>query len=281
MKTISDITTLKSVLQEDRRGGASIGFVPTMGYLHEGHQSLMEQARKDNEIVVLSVFVNPLQFGPNEDFETYPRDIERDEKVARAAGVDYIFYPSVEEMYPKKPSISFHVHERAGVLCGTQRPGHFDGVAAVLTKLFNIVQPDRAYFGLKDAQQVAVIESLVEDFNIPVEIVPVKTIREQDGLAKSSRNVYLSEKERDEAPAIFRSLEKAEKAISEGEREAAAIRDIIISEIESNSGGIIDYIEVLSYPDLQPLKEIKGRIIMAAAVKFSRARLIDNKILTV
>lgn len=163
-----------------------------MGFLHEGHATLLEKARKENDIVVLSIFVNPMQFGPNEDFETYPRDLERDENVAANGGVDYLFYPTVHEMYGEEPSVKVVVQSRTDVLCGRQRPGHFDGVATVLTKFFNIILPDRAYFGKKDAQQVAVIDGLIKDFNFPIQLVAVDTVREEDGLAKSSRNVNLS-----------------------------------------------------------------------------------------
>ncbi|WP_409298112.1 pantoate--beta-alanine ligase [Peribacillus sp. SCS-26] len=280
MKIFREIKALREELK-NKRQGSTIGFVPTMGYLHEGHLALLKKARKENDILVLSIFVNPLQFGPNEDFDSYPRDMERDEKVAGEAGADYIFYPSVEEMYPASPTISVTVAKRTSILCGASRPGHFDGVAVVLTKLFNIVQPDRAYFGMKDAQQVAVIDGLVQDFNIPVDIVPVETVREHDGLAKSSRNVYLSESERMEAPAIYRSLLNAKEMALGGETKPDAIADMVSGKISRETSGILDYIEVLSYPDLERIDSLKERIIIAAAVKFSRARLIDNIIFTI
>ncbi|PLT28358.1 pantoate--beta-alanine ligase [Peribacillus deserti] len=281
MKIVREISSLRESLKEKRKNGATIGFVPTMGFLHEGHQSLLKKAREENDIVVLSVFVNPIQFGPNEDFETYPRDIERDEKVAGDAGVDFIFYPAVEEMYPNEAAVSLTVKARTNVLCGAKRPGHFDGVAVVLTKLFNIVQPDKAYFGLKDAQQVAVIHSLVEDFNIPVNIVPVPTVREEDGLAKSSRNVYLTEEERQQAPAIYKSLQHAEQLIENGERNPENILASIREELTRSTGGEIDYAELLSYPELKKIENIHGKIIIALAVKFSGARLIDNLIIEI
>lgn len=207
------VTTIKEMQQkmiEYRKQGKTIGFVPTMGYLHEGHVTLLKEARKENDIVVLSVFVNPLQFGPNEDFDRYPRDIVRDEQIAKDAGVDVLFYPAVAEMYPRPLSVQVVVKERVDVLCGKSRPGHFDGVATVLTKLFHIVMPTRAYFGMKDAQQVAVVDGLIRDFHFPIELVAVPTVREADGLAKSSRNVYLSEEERKEAPALYAALKKSE-----------------------------------------------------------------------
>ncbi|MBM7692618.1 pantoate--beta-alanine ligase [Peribacillus deserti] len=281
MKVIKEISLLREALRDKRKDGSTVGFVPTMGFLHEGHQSLLKRAREENDIVVLSVFVNPIQFGPNEDFETYPRDIERDEQAAYEAGVDFIFYPSVEEMYPHKAGVSLIVNSRTNVLCGAKRPGHFDGVVTVLTKLFNIIQPDQAYFGLKDAQQVAVIDSLIRDFNIPVELVPVNTVREEDGLAKSSRNVFLSEEERQQAPAIFKSLQKARALIDSGERNPEKVIAGIKEELDSSTSGEIDYAELLSYPELERVEEIQGKIIIALAVKFSRARLIDNIIVEI
>ncbi|WHX39086.1 pantoate--beta-alanine ligase [Mesobacillus sp. AQ2] len=281
MKIISTITEMQQQMQKLKSEGNSIGYVPTMGFLHEGHMSLMKRARKENEVVVLSIFVNPLQFGPNEDLDAYPRDFERDHRIAESEGVDYIFYPSAEEMYPNNPSVKVTVVDRTNVLCGKSRPGHFDGVATVLIKLFNIVQPTRAYFGLKDAQQVAVVEGLVQDFNFPIELIPVDTVREEDGLAKSSRNVYLNEQEREQAPELNRSLLLAKAAVESGERNPAKLSEMMKNHINENTTGIVDYIEIYSYPELQSLKELTGRIIIAMAVKFSKARLIDNIILNV
>jgi pantoate--beta-alanine ligase len=281
MKIISTITEMQQQMQKLKSEGNSIGYVPTMGFLHEGHMSLMKMARKENEVVVLSIFVNPLQFGPNEDLDAYPRDFERDHRIAESEGVDYIFYPSAEEMYPNNPSVKVTVVDRTNVLCGKSRPGHFDGVATVLIKLFNIVQPARAYFGLKDAQQVAVVEGLVQDFNFPIELIPVDTVREEDGLAKSSRNVYLNEQEREQAPELNRSLLLAKAAVESGERNPAKLSEMMQNHINENTTGIVDYIEIYSYPELQSLKELTGRIIIAMAVKFSKARLIDNIILNV
>ncbi|WP_144476852.1 pantoate--beta-alanine ligase [Cytobacillus oceanisediminis] len=281
MKIISTITEMQQQMQKLKSEGNSIGYVPTMGFLHEGHMSLMKMARKENEVVVLSIFVNPLQFGPNEDLDAYPRDFERDHRIAESEGVDYIFYPSAEEMYPNNPSVKVTVVDRTNVLCGKSRPGHFDGVATVLIKLFNIVQPTRAYFGLKDAQQVAVVEGLVQDFNFPIELIPVDTVREEDGLAKSSRNVYLNEQEREQAPELNRSLLLAKAAVESGERNPAKLSEMMKNHINENTTGIVDYIEIYSYPELQSLKELTGRIIIAMAVKFSKARLIDNIILNV
>jgi pantoate--beta-alanine ligase len=256
----------------------SVGFVPTMGYLHEGHLTLIKKARKDNDIVVLSIFVNPLQFGPDEDYDSYPRDFDRDYALAESEQVDFLFFPSVEEMYPGTPSIKITVKDRTNVLCGKSRPGHFDGVATVLTKLFNIVIPHRAYFGLKDAQQVAVVDGLIKDFNFPIELIPVDIIREQDGLAKSSRNVNLLPEERIQAPVLYKSLQAAKLSIEKGERNPQVMISLITGMIETETNGMIDYVEVYSYPQLKPLEQLSGTMIIALAVKFSAVRLIDNLI---
>ncbi|MBN8200255.1 MULTISPECIES: pantoate--beta-alanine ligase [Bacillaceae] len=281
MRTITDIREMQSIALQLKREGKTIGFVPTMGYLHEGHLSLLSNARKENDVTIVSIFVNPLQFGPKEDLAAYPRDFERDSSLAENEGNDYIFFPSSEEMYPVIPSVMAKVQDRTDVLCGKSRPGHFDGVATVLIKLFNIVQPDKVYFGMKDAQQVAVVDGLVRDLNIPVEIVPVQTVREEDGLAKSSRNVYLLPAERDQASALHQSLKMAESAIAEGELDPRRILASMREFIEKNTSGELDYIEILSYPDLRQLSRLEGKIIIAMAVKFSKARLIDNAIISV
>ncbi|KAA9026102.1 pantoate--beta-alanine ligase [Niallia endozanthoxylica] len=279
MRVISTIAELKAVIKAEKSQQKTIGFVPTMGYLHEGHRALLKKARQENQFVVLSVFVNPLQFGPNEDLETYPRDFEQDQKTAEEENVDIMFHPSVAEMYPNELSVSMKVRKRTDVLCGESRPGHFDGVAAVVTKLFHLVQPDRAYFGKKDAQQLAVIQGLVDDFNFPLEIVPVETVRESDGLAKSSRNVYLTEKERAEAPVLYSSLRMAADRIKAGEVNPERIVHSIMDRIQTETSGQIDYISILTYPGLEKMEVIKGNYIIALAVKFSKARLIDNIIL--
>lgn len=281
MKVITTIKDMQQEMKKEKQLGRSIGFVPTMGYLHEGHATLLGAARTENEVVVLSIFVNPTQFGPNEDFDTYPRDFERDERVAKEANVDYLFYPSVEEMYKSSRSVAITVRDRVDVLCGQKRPGHFDGVATVLTKLFHIVTPDRAYFGKKDAQQVAVVDGLIEDFNFPVELRAVDTVREADGLAKSSRNVYLTDKEREEAPVLFKSLQSALQLLEGGEKQVEIIKGTIRKEIEQHTSGKVDYIEVYTYPELKPIKKAAGKIIIALAVQFSKARLIDNVIVDV
>ncbi|WP_347549877.1 pantoate--beta-alanine ligase [Pseudalkalibacillus hwajinpoensis] len=272
------ITTIKEMQHEAKtmiREGKTIGFVPTMGYLHEGHMSLVQKAREKNDCVIMSVFVNPLQFGPDEDFDRYPRDLKRDELLARKAGVDVLFYPHVDEMYPKELTTMLTVNKRVDTLCGESRPGHFDGVATVVMKLFQIVLPDKAYFGMKDAQQVAVIKGLVDDYNLPVEIIPCPIIREEDGLAKSSRNVYLTPSEREESTLLSQSLNAARKVIRDGERDPGLIIELVQSYLKQTSG-TIDYVEVLSYPELQPVNRINEEVIIAVAVQFSAARLIDN-----
>lgn len=281
MKIFTSAADLQKALREEKSNHKSIGYVATMGFLHEGHATLMEKARKENDIVVLSIFVNPLQFGPNEDFETYPRDLERDENVAANAGVDYLFYPTVHEMYGEEPSVKVVVQSRTDCLCGRQRPGHFDGVATVLTKFFNIILPDRAYFGKKDAQQVAVIDGLIKDFNFPIQLVAVDTVREVDGLAKSSRNVNLSDQERMEAKELYQSLLKAKDAVISGERNTATVTALVSEHIGAHTNGVIDYIEIYQYPELKPIEMLSGNVIIAIAVKFKHARLIDNITLNV
>lgn len=264
---------------EQTRQGKTIGFVPTMGFLHEGHQELLKRARSENDLVVLSVFVNPLQFGPEEDFDRYPRDEERDLDIAEKEKVDVVFTPTVESMYPNHLSITMSVNKRTDVLCGRSRPGHFDGVVTVLSKLFHIVMPDKVYFGLKDAQQVAVVRALLDDYNFPFQLVGVPTVREADGLAKSSRNVYLTPEERKQAPFLYQGLLKAQQAIKEGEDNKETILQGIIQFIESNTDGKIDYVDLLTYPELEAYNFSDGTMIIAIAVQFKKARLIDNIIL--
>lgn len=257
----------------------SIGFVPTMGYLHEGHLSLIKEAREENDLVVVSIFVNPTQFGENEDFSTYPRDEERDISLAKSLGVDFLFMPNVKEMYPKVPQISMQVHHRADVLCGVNRVGHFNGVVTIVSKLFHIVMPDRAYFGLKDAQQFAIIEALIKDYNFPITLIGLETIRETDGLAKSSRNVYLNKDNRKQASFLNQALFTAQQKINQGEKDTNLIVQIIKEIIQQNTTGIIDYVEILSYPALKPIDKVNGQIVIALAVYFKETRLIDNIIL--
>ncbi|TQS74393.1 pantoate--beta-alanine ligase [Ornithinibacillus gellani] len=276
MKIITSIQDMQARMLLEMQQGKKIGFVPTMGFLHEGHLSLMEKAGTENDIVVASIFVNPLQFGPNEDFETYPRDAQRDTKLAEEVGVDILFLPNVKEMYPQKQQIKLQVTDRADVLCGQSRPGHFDGVVAVLTKLFHLIQPTRVYFGLKDAQQVAVVDALIQDYNFPIELIGVPTVREADGLAKSSRNVYLSETERAQAAALFAALEKGRQLVVDGESNPVIIVEEVKEYVKQKTNGKIDYVELLAYPSLTKTTTVKQMVVLAIAVQFQHARLIDN-----
>lgn len=277
MKVLTTIAELREVVQMAKYNRHSIGLVPTMGSLHEGHLTLAANARSENDLIIMSIFVNPTQFGPNEDFESYPRDLPRDTELAKSAGVDYIFAPSVEEMYPHNGGISIRTGRQTHILCGATRPGHFDGVLQVVAKLFNLVQPDRAYFGQKDAQQVAIIQTMVRDYNFPVKIRVVPVVREKDGLAKSSRNVYLSAEERSQAPAIQQGLQLAKRELLESGSVESAIA-LAKKIIHDNTDGHVDYLMILSYPDLQEVDDRTEQIIIAAAVHIGKTRLIDNLI---
>lgn len=277
MNVVTTINALQLEIQQLK--GKTIGFVPTMGFLHTGHLSLVEEARKENDVVVMSIFVNPLQFGPNEDFERYPRDEDKDTLAARKAGVDILFIPPVKEMYPEEMGIHLTVSKGTDVLCGKLRPGHFNGVATVLSKLFHLIGPTNSYFGLKDAQQFAVVHTLVTQLNFPVTIIGLPTVREKDGLAKSSRNVYLSEAEREEAIALHRSLLHGQKLIQEGQEDPNIVEIAVRKYLEQHTNKIIEYVSVLNYPDLSVVNHINQPIIIAIAVLFEKARLIDNIIL--
>ncbi|WP_349407548.1 pantoate--beta-alanine ligase [Pseudalkalibacillus sp. SCS-8] len=278
MKVIRNINEMQQIVKDLKIQGKEIGFVPTMGFLHEGHISLIERARNENDLVVTSIFVNPLQFGPNEDFDQYPRDFERDERLARERGTDILFYPSAEAMYPKGAGTVMKVTSRTDVLCGEKRPGHFDGVVTVLTKLFHIIQPDRAYFGLKDAQQVAVVDDLIRSYFFPVELVACPTVREEDGLAKSSRNVNLSTEERKAAPKLYEHLLSARKLAEEG-ADVETVRSQLLSELDQMALGETDYVQILSYPGLEAVQTFDQPTIIALAYRFQKARLIDNIII--
>lgn len=285
IKTLQQINTVAEMrehIQTARMQGKRIGIVPTMGYLHEGHLSLVRAAREKCDVVVMSIFVNPLQFGPNEDFDRYPRDLERDRALADQAGVDVLFTPDVSEMYPRKILTNISVSNVTNPLCGRSRPGHFDGVATVVMKLFQIVQPDYAFFGQKDAQQVAVVTQMVQDLNVPVQIVPCPIIREADGLAMSSRNVYLTPEERAQALVLSHSLSLAEKWLREGVT-IEEVRGRVMDIISEKPLAAIEYVEILSYPELEPLEQaVSGTtLILALAVRFGKTRLIDNWIGTI
>ncbi|MEN1969374.1 pantoate--beta-alanine ligase [Lentibacillus sp. N15] len=275
IRSLNDMQTKsRTIIQQQQ----SIGLVPTMGFFHEGHLSLMKQAKKENDVVVTSIFVNPLQFGPNEDYERYPRNEENDIMLAENVGVDIIFIPDAAEMYPEKPLISMSIDKRADVLCGRSRPGHFAGVLTVLTKLFHLIHPSRAYFGLKDAQQFAVVDALISDLNFPIQLIGLPTVREMDGLAKSSRNVNLSDSERSEAVALYQALQAGRQLAVDGEKNPAIIVEEVMNRIEQETSGSIDYVELLSYPALKPVSKVDQRVILAVALQFTKARLIDNLI---
>ncbi|WP_066634358.1 pantoate--beta-alanine ligase [Desulfolucanica intricata] len=279
MEICKTIAQTRAYLHRARLNGLTVGLVPTMGYLHEGHLSLMRECKKKCDVVVVSIFVNPLQFGPTEDFAQYPRDLERDARLAETVGADLIFCPEPSEMYLSNHSTFVEVENLTDKMCGKSRPGHFRGVATVVTKLFNIVRPDYAFFGQKDAQQALVIQKMVEDLNMGIEIITVPIVREGDGLAKSSRNVYLSPEERRAAPVLWRSLQAAKAAVKEGERDVMKIQNIVRDTISAEPLAQIDYIEILSIPDLNELTYLNTPVLLALAVRFGKTRLIDNIIL--
>lgn len=281
MEVCRTVNEVRAAVRQHRERGARIGFVPTMGYFHEGHLSLMRRARAECGAVVVSIFVNPLQFGPREDLAEYPRDLERDLRMAREVGVDVVFVPAEEEMYPPGYCTYVEVLGLTEKLCGLSRPGHFRGVTTVVAKLFNIVQPDVAYFGQKDAQQAVVIQRMVRDLNMPLEVVVLPTVREADGLAMSSRNVYLSPEERQAALVIPRSLARAVEAVKGGERNVGVLREMVRGMIAAEPRAQIDYVEIYGWPDLEPLTVLTDRALLAVAVRFGRARLIDNVVLEV
>jgi pantoate--beta-alanine ligase len=280
MKTLRKVVELRYELRA-LRGQApqcTVGLVPTMGYLHEGHLSLIRRARQECETVVVSLFVNPKQFGENEDLEAYPRDEERDARLAEQAGADILFAPVLEEVYPDGFSTRVEIEGITDVLCGTARPGHFAGVTTVVTKLFNMVQPDVAYFGQKDAQQALVIKKLTKDLDMPVRVEVCPTVREPDGLAMSSRNAYLSEEERERALGLSRALKAAEEAVGQGEISRDAVLSAARGELEK-AGIEPEYLELCSAEDLSPAQSVNGFTLLAVAARVGPARLIDNTIL--
>ena len=274
MKTETTIQGLAASLNPARSARKIIGFVPTMGNLHQGHLNLVREARKLCDVVVVSIFVNPIQFGPNEDFDNYPRTLEQDQQLLAEVGCDIVFAPSVEQMYGNKPRLTnISVSDITNDLCGLQRPGHFDGVAVVVTKLFNMVQPNYAFFGEKDYQQLAVIRQFVQDLNIPLEVIGVQIARAEDGLALSSRNGYLTEQERQTAPVIYRSLKAAEQQLHEG-----VVLDTVLTGIRqtlTDAGFVVDYIEART-PELQKIDEFSQDLVLFIAAKLGKTRLIDN-----
>lgn len=276
MVIYSKIEEVRQQVSDWKKEGLSVGLVPTMGYLHEGHKSLIDAARKDNDRVVVSIFVNPMQFGPNEDLESYPRDLDKDAKLCQEAGVDLIFHPDPEEMYAPGFCSYVDMNGLTTELCGKSRPVHFRGVQTVVLKLFHIVTPDRAYFGQKDAQQLAVIKRMVRDLNVGTEIIGCPIIREADGLAKSSRNTYLNDAERQAALVLSRSLNVGKALVESGETRAQAIREAITKEIEKEPMAKIDYVDVVDFDTVAPLDTIQGSVLVAIAVFIGKTRLIDN-----
>lgn len=269
---------LRTELAAVRAAGEKVAFVPTMGYLHEGHAALIRCARERSPNVVVSVFVNPLQFGPHEDFEQYPRDLERDKRVILQSGGTHLFYPSAELLTPPTLQVTVDPGPLGEVLCGRSRPGHFRGVCTIVAKLFNVVQPHWAVFGWKDAQQLLIIKKMVADLNFPVEIVGVETVREPDGLAMSSRNTYLSPEERERAPWLYRALERARyRALSGEETNTARLKQDCVETIETQMRARVDYVEIVRCSDLSLLEQVEvGNTMIAAAVYLGKTRLIDN-----
>ena len=281
MIVINEVKVMKAHVRMLRAKKQTIALVPTMGYLHEGHVSLMHKARNLADHLIVSVFVNPTQFGVGEDLEKYPRDLERDKKLAAQARVECIFHPTPEQMYPAGYATYVDVQGITAGLCGASRPTHFRGVATVCAKLFNIIEPDVAVFGEKDFQQLAVIKRMVEDLNMNVQIIPHPTVREEDGLAMSSRNTYLGPEDRPNATVLYKSLLNARELYQAGQRDARAIRAATVAMVESTPGAVIDYIEIVDPKTLQPLGTIEPGAVMALAVKFGRTRLIDNMVIAV
>lgn len=283
MITLEHIAALRARCNEARQAGQTVALVSTMGFFHEGHLTLMRAAHAAHDLVVVSLFVNPTQFGPTEDLDAYPRDPEGDARAAAAAGVDVLFVPSVTEMYPRPGLTDVTVSEVAKGLCGISRPHHFGGVATVVTKLFSIIGPCTAYFGKKDFQQLVVVRRLVEDLNLPVDVVGVSTVREPDGLALSSRNAYLAPDERQAAPALFRALETALETVMAGERDAARVRDAAADLIAGEPRARLDYVEVVRADDLAPIDRLEDGVehVIALAVCMGTTRLIDSATFTV
>jgi len=280
MEIVSHVQEMKDLSRRLRAQGKLIGFVPTMGFFHEGHLALMRRAREECTLLIVSIFVNPTQFAPGEDYQSYPRDLERDLRMAAEEGVDIVFAPTPQEMYPEGYSTYVEVENLTERLCGGIRPGHFRGVATVVTKLFNIVQPHRAYFGEKDYQQLVVIERMVRDLNMDVEIIRCPTVREPDGLAASSRNVYLNPEERRAAQALYRALKQGERLFNHGVREAELIKREVKEVLAREPLVEPQYVEVVDGNTLEDVSVVEGGCVLALAARVGRARLIDNIILT-
>ena len=276
MKPIETIMDMRTIVHDWKKSGMTVGLVPTMGFLHAGHLSLIERAKEQNDRVVVSIFVNPTQFGEGEDFSKYPRDLEGDLQSCENAGAHAVFAPSVSEMYPMPSRSYVDILELSDHLCGAKRSGHFRGVCTVVTKLFNIVAPDKAYFGEKDAQQLAIIRRMAYDLNIPVQIIPCHIVRDQDGLALSSRNAYLSSDQKQAALILSKSLAAAKALMMNGQTDAGFVRRSIHNAIECEPLARIDYVELVDADTLKPLERIQGPVLLAVAVYFGNTRLIDN-----
>lgn len=276
MKIINNIKEIRKQVKDWKNDGLSIALVPTMGYLHEGHESLIKKASEDNDKVIVSIFVNPMQFGINEDLSTYPRNIDKDSDICEKNGASLIFNPSVEEMYTDGFSTFVDLNNLTSGLCGKSRPTHFRGVCTVVSKLFNIVNPDKAYFGQKDAQQLSIIKQMVTDLNFDIEIVSCPIVREADGLAKSSRNTYLSKEERQASTIINKSLKKAKTLIKSGERDSKNVIDFIKNEINKEPLAKIDYVSIVDNNTIKNIKTIEDGSLIAVAVFIGNTRLIDN-----
>ncbi len=276
MKIINNIKEIRKQVKDWKNDGLSVALVPTMGYLHEGHESLIKKASEDNDKVIVSIFVNPMQFGINEDLSTYPRNIDRDSDICEKNGASLIFNPSVEEMYTDGFSTFVDLNNLTSGLCGKSRPTHFRGVCTVVSKLFNIVNPDKAYFGQKDAQQLSIIKQMVTDLNFDIEIVNCPIVRETDGLAKSSRNTYLSKEERQASTIINKSLKKAKALIKSGERDSKNVIDFIKNEISKEPLAKIDYVSIVDNNTMKNIKTIEDGSLIAVAVFIGNTRLIDN-----
>lgn len=281
IKVTGSVENTRKQVKEWKNQGLTVGLVPTMGYLHEGHQSLIERAVKENDRVVVSVFVNPIQFAAGEDLESYPRDIEKDAELCEETGADLIFNPTPQQMYPEDFSTHVVMEGLTKELCGRTRPTHFGGVCTVVSKLFNIVSPDRAYFGEKDAQQLAIIRRMVRDLNFDIEIAGCPIVREADGLAKSSRNTYLNSKERKAALVLSKSISIGKKLVEDGERSSAAVIKAMTEVIETEPLAKIDYVNIVNADSIEPVDEISGKILAAIAVYIGKTRLIDNFIVNI
>ncbi|MEA2004762.1 MAG: pantoate--beta-alanine ligase [Acidobacteriota bacterium] len=281
MEQLTKISEIRKSLEKVKRQGKTIGFVPTMGYLHEGHLSLVRESLRKTDYTVVSIFVNPTQFGPEEDFNRYPRDLSRDAQVLKKEGVDILFIPETQEMYPEGYKTFVEVKDLQNLLCGKSRPGHFRGVCTVVLKLFNIIQPNMCFFGQKDAQQAVIIKKMVHDLNLDISVEVLPIIREHDGIAMSSRNSYLNPEQRKAALVLYKSLKEAEKMIAEGERSAGNIIERMCKIINSEPKARIDYVEIVDLEYLNPVIEIENEVLIALAVFIGSVRLIDNIIVNI